>query len=149
MRAVYIPNEDWDYFYQGQAAQSGHGIPGFAGAAYQRGGGIGNFLGRLFRFILPVAKTAAKAVGKQALASGAEIVGDVARGRNFAESAKEHGRDALGALADKTGAYMKQKGSGRLGNRSKTIKGNKTLKRKRAHAGKQLYSLLRDVEIDR
>jgi hypothetical protein len=128
MRAVYIPREDWDSLYLHQATQSGHGIPGFEGVAFQRGGGLGNILGRLFRFVLPVAKKAAKAVGKQALTSGADILSDVVKGRNLKESAEEHGRAALENLAGK--AVTKMRGGGNVGKRPKSIKGGQTVKRK-------------------
>jgi hypothetical protein len=146
MRVVYLPAEDWDKFYFAQAGQSGHGIQGFEGTAYQRGNGLGNIFGRLIRFIMPVAKKAAKAVGKQALASGANILSDVVQGRNLKESAKEHGRAALGNLADKAAAKMR--GSGRLGTRSKTIKGGRTLKRKRRGRKRPYPSLVEDVEVN-
>jgi hypothetical protein len=143
MRVVYIPCEDWDSLYNSQAAHSGHGISGFEGVAYQRGGGIGNFLGRLFRFVLPVAKKAMKSVGKQALATGADILSDAVQGRNIKEAAKEHGRAAAGNLLNKAGNFMR--GNGRLGKRPKTIKGGRTVKRKR---GKKLANFLQDVEIN-
>ena len=46
MRIVYIPEREnvWEQYYGIQASQSGHGIPGFEGVAYQRGGGLGSFL---------------------------------------------------------------------------------------------------------
>ena len=145
MRVAYLPSEDWDRFYQ-----AGHGLPGFEGVAFQRGGGLGNFLGRLFRFVLPVAKRVGKAVGKQALTSGADILSDVVKGRNIKESAKEHGRVALGNLASKAGKYANQRGRGRLGNRPKTIKGVRTLKRKQPNSrrGAKRINLLRDVEVN-
>ena len=146
MHVTYLPSEDWDRFYQ-----SGHGLTGFEGVAFQRGGGLGNFLGRLFRFVLPVAKKVGKAVGKQALTSGADILDDVVKGRNIKESAKEHGRVALGNLSNKAGNYMRQKGRGRLGNRPKTIKGMQTLKRKQTYnrsRGAKRINLLRDVEVN-
>lgn len=118
MRVIYIPERDdvWEQYYNNQATQSGHGIAGFEGTAYQRGNGLGNFLGRIFRSVLPVIKSvgkrAAKTVGREALTAGANIVGDYTRGRNFGEAANEHGRNALLNIVDETAASLKQKGKG-------------------------------------
>ena len=134
MRAIYVPAEDWDNFFKDQAVKSGHGIPGFEGIPYQRGGGLGNFLGRLFRSVLPVLKKVGKAVGKQALATGADIMADVARGRNIKESAQEHGRAGLADLADKAGKNLR--GHGQLGTRARKKNTTKPIKRK-AKPGKK------------
>lgn len=50
----------------------------FIGAPHQRGhGGIGSFLAGLFRKVLPLLSRGAKAVGKEALRTGLNIVNDV------------------------------------------------------------------------
>ncbi|XP_063979913.1 uncharacterized protein LOC135163937 [Diachasmimorpha longicaudata] len=49
----------------------------FVGSPYQRGHGIGAFLGGLFRRILPYLGSAARAPGKEALNAGINVVGDV------------------------------------------------------------------------
>lgn len=49
----------------------------YKGAPYQRGHGIGSFLGGLFRTITPLLKSGAKAVGKEALKAGMNVLGDV------------------------------------------------------------------------
>ena len=136
-RKLYSPaEEDWDSFFEDQALQAGHGIPGFEGIPYQRGGGLGNFLGRLFRSVLPVLKKVGKAVGKQAVTTGADIMADVARGRNIKEAAEEHGRTGLAHLADSASRNLKR-GHGKLGSRkgkkitTKPINGKAKLKKPR------------------
>lgn len=132
MRVVYSPtNENWLELFADQVRQSGHGIQGFHGAAYQRGGGLGNFLGKLFRFILPVAKTVGKAVGKQALTTGVEIAGDLAQGENFKKSAKKRLRKGVGQLAAKGKKHIR--GHGQLGKRprKKSIKGGVNVKKRK------------------
>ncbi len=84
----------WRSYYLQQAQQTGHGAA-FAGVPYQRGGGLGSIFRGLFRAILPVAKSVGRAVGKQALRTGAAIASDVADGANFKESAKKHGREGV------------------------------------------------------
>ena len=141
MRVVYYPSENWDQFYAVQAKQSGHGIPGFQGIAYQRGAGLGNVLGRLFRFILPVAKKAAKAVGKQALIGAAGAAGDVLGGKNAKTSIKGRAKVAGANLANQLGKHL-QKGKGRKG----PVKRKQPAKKRR---GKYQKDIFKDVEIDR
>lgn len=144
MRVEYIPRENWDAFYSKQA---GHGLPGFEGSAFQRGGGLGNFLGRLFRFIIPVAKKVGKAVGKQALASGADFIGDVAQGKNPKKAVKKRTRQGVGILADQLGKNMK--GGSRAIKRPNTIKVNKRKqKNKNSVAVKRARNIFGDVKIN-
>lgn len=49
----------------------------FVGSPYQRGHGIGSFLGGLFRSVLPLLKLGAKAIGKEALRTGLHVIEDV------------------------------------------------------------------------
>lgn len=49
----------------------------FVGSPYQKGHGIGQFLGGLFRKALPFLKRGAKAVGREALRAGMHIIDDV------------------------------------------------------------------------
>jgi hypothetical protein len=56
----------------------------------------------------PVLKRAAKAVGKQALRTGADVVADIARGGDLAPSLQAHGREALATLAEKTSKRLKE-----------------------------------------
>ena len=127
-RANYIPEDDtvWLEYFLSQAMQVGHGgLGGFEGIPYQRGHGLGSFFARLFRSILPVAKrvgkSALKTVGKEALAMGANVAGDLARGKQFGESMEEHGRHSAGNLFDKASANIRKKkgqSGGSIGQRS-------------------------------
>jgi hypothetical protein len=76
VRCEYHPQqvEFWTDYYQQQ--QTGHGLPIFVGMPHQRGAGIGSFFRNLFRMAVPVLKRAAKAVGKQAVATGASVLAD-------------------------------------------------------------------------
>ena len=49
----------------------------FIGSPYQRGHGIGSFLGGLFRKILPFLNKGARAVEKEALRAGINMIEDV------------------------------------------------------------------------
>lgn len=69
------------------ANQAGSGIGAiYRGAPYQRGHGIGSFLGGIFRSILPLFKTGARAVGKEALRTGSNFLGDLVQNRPAKEA---------------------------------------------------------------
>ena len=122
-RSVYVPFNDkiWFDFYIEQAKQTGHGINGFEGLAYQRGHGLGSFFGRLFRSILPVAKkvgkAALKSVGKEALNLGANVASDWAQGSNIKDAFKQRGTQAGKNLAKKAATAMRNQSGGRIGKR--------------------------------
>lgn len=65
----------------GAVGKFNHFGPVYTGPAYQRGHGIGAFLGGLFRRILPFFGSAARAVGKEALNAGLNVMGDVVTNR--------------------------------------------------------------------
>ena len=128
-RIIYVPINDkvWQQYYQEQARQVGHGIFGYQGTQFQRGNGLGSFFGRLFRAILPVAKTvgksALKTVGKHALDFGTNVVGDLTEGQEFKETLKKRGLQAGKNVLQDFGQKINQSGKG-LGKRkvvSKTV----------------------------
>ena len=62
----------------GRGGRSGVGHI-YIGSPYKKGhGGIGSFLAGLFRTVLPLLSRGAKAVGKEALRTGANIMSDIA-----------------------------------------------------------------------
>src|SRR5436190_5371474 len=71
---------DYYSYYESQSG-GGNRVGGisrvFAGSSYQRGHGIDSFLEGLFRRILPYLYKGARAVGKEALRAGANIIEDV------------------------------------------------------------------------
>jgi hypothetical protein len=105
MRQQYQPRDAqfWQAFLQ-QEQQGG----GFIGQPYQRGAGIGSFFRSLFRMAAPVLKRAAKAVGKQVLKTGADVVVDVARGGDLAPTLEAHGREALASLAERSSKRIRE-----------------------------------------
>lgn len=110
MWVIYSPDdENWDAFFQ---AQIGGGYY-FEGIPYmQSGGGIGTILSTVMRFLLPIAKSVGREVGKEGLALGSRLLGEMAEGRNVQESIKREGRQSLGKLASKATSYL-QEGQGR------------------------------------
>ncbi|KAK6181832.1 hypothetical protein SNE40_009614 [Patella caerulea] len=67
-------------------SQTGDGFPIFMGSPYQKGYGLGSVLSSLFRVATPLLNSAAKTVGKKALTTGAEILGDVLHGKKLKTS---------------------------------------------------------------
>ena len=101
MRLQYTPKDArfWAEFLHHE--EVGGAIPGFVGLPYQRGAGIGSFFRSIFRMAAPVLKRAAKAVGKQALKTGANIIADVAKGGDLLPALEQHGKEAVANLAEK------------------------------------------------
>lgn len=83
--------EQYIKYYEDQA---GKGINVYRGAPYQKGHGIGSFLGGLFRSVLPLLKSGAKAVGREALRTGAHVLGDIVEHRPVRESFKNRINEA-------------------------------------------------------
>ncbi|KAJ8677117.1 hypothetical protein QAD02_012904 [Eretmocerus hayati] len=70
----------------------------------QRGSGIGGFLGGVYRRVLPILKTGSKAVGKEVMRAGYNVVSDIAHGkmplRNSIESRLRESGNALKRKAE-------------------------------------------------
>jgi len=76
-----MSNDPYTAYYRRQQIQTGGTISQvFHGAPYQRGHGVGSFLGGMFRTIAPLVKSGAKALGEEALRSGIGFLGDIAAG---------------------------------------------------------------------
>ena len=103
----------YDSYY---VSQVGAGIPVYHGGELQYGNGLGNLLGGLFRSAIPLLKKGAKALGKTALQTGADIVDDVRSGKNIKSSVKKRAREAgrnVGNKAVKVARRsLSQKGGG-------------------------------------
>lgn len=88
--------------------QQGAGIGRvYIGAPYQQGAGIGSFLGGVFRYVLPLLKRSAKAVGKEALQTGVNIMSDVGE-------RKTPFKEAFKARVRQSGENLQQKAKEKL-----------------------------------
>jgi hypothetical protein len=119
-----------------------------AGFRIQRGGGIGNFLGGLYRLVRPLFVKSARAIGREALNTGSSILSDIAT---------KSPHEKVGAIVRKrmqetvnrnmTGSGRKRKRARRQ-RRQKTIKKDRKGKRgqssRRARAVKRKKHLTRD-----
>ena len=68
--------------------QLGRGHPVFRGAPTQKGFGLGNILGGLFRTAMPLITQGAKTLGRQALRTGLGIAQDAMEGKNVKTAAR-------------------------------------------------------------
>ena len=101
-------------------AQAGGGFGQYyAGSSYQKGYGIGSWLGGLFRTVLPILRSGAVAVGREAARAGSHVLADVAVGDNFKESLNKHAGEAVGNLKRRA-ASAAQQGSGAIKRRKPT-----------------------------
>lgn len=108
----------YDQYYARQ--QRGEGdFPVYVGRTSQRGHGIGNIIGSLFRNILPVLKT----VAPLALRTGANIIEDVSGGKTWKESALK--QFPLPMSQSGSGIRRKRKRHTKLVKRIKRIKRRK------------------------
>lgn len=74
----------------------------YTGTPHQRGHGIGSFLGGLYRTVLPLFKTGMKAIGKETIRSGFNVLDDVTNNNmNFREAFKKRGNESLDNLKRK------------------------------------------------
>jgi len=85
--------------------------------------------------IKPAAKSALKAVGKQALATAGGYVGDLTSGANWKEAAEDRLREASNVLGDKLSANLTRMSGMGYGHGYGQLGGNKAL-----HNAVKLYS---------
>lgn len=88
-----------EYYAAQSGGSRGSGIPHvFVGSQYQRGHGIGSFLGGLFRRVLPYLIKGARAVGKEALRAGVNVFNDVANDTPLKSAVRTRLRESHGNL---------------------------------------------------
>jgi len=105
--------------YIGKNQFGGGNMPIFVGAKYQRGHGLGNILGGLFRsIILPFIKRNAPMMVNKAMKTGINMAGDVASGVPFKQSVKRRVPKALKEAVDEV---KFQSGSGALKSKHRRI----------------------------
>jgi hypothetical protein len=73
-----------DYYLR----QAGHGYPVHTGGRFQRGNGLGSIFGGLFKAAMPLLKSGAKTLDREALKTGLSIAGDVVQRKNLKQAAK-------------------------------------------------------------
>lgn len=87
----------------------------YAGAPFQHGAGIGSFLGGVYRYVLPLLKRSATAVGKEMLQTGLNIASDVGELKKpfkqaFKERMRQSGSNLQQKAKDNLDRFMKGDG---------------------------------------
>lgn len=134
-------------YYVSQAG-SGAGVI-YRGAIYQRGHGIGSFLGGLFRTIMPLLRSGAKTVGKEILKSSAGFLGDLAANAPIKESLRNRLVDAGNNLKRKAENKINEMGGSGVIKRRRLVKNKQKLS---VHSGvtsgkKKKTTLRREADI--
>jgi hypothetical protein len=96
-------------FFAGRLYQRGVGI----GVRRHSGDGMGDILRSIWRYLKPMATSAAKGVGKEAAVAGSRILSNLAQGASLKETMKTEGRQGVErALEAASQAIKQQEGSG-------------------------------------
>lgn len=103
-RNKYSADDIYTSYYLNQAGTGFGNV--YAGNAYQRGHGIGSFLGGLFRCVFPLLKSGTNAVGHELLKTGANIVSDIAKNGDLDAAIKIRGKETLDNLSRMAGERM-------------------------------------------
>lgn len=100
----------YDGYYSEQVGGGGRGVHNvFVGSRGQRGHGIGSFLAGLFRRALPLITKGARAVGKEAVRAGMNILEDVTENNmGF--------KDSLNRRMTESGIKLKRKATEKIHN---------------------------------
>lgn len=91
-------------YYINQAG-SGYGSV-YVSGIYQKGHGIGSFLGGLFRCVFPLLKSGSSAIGSELLKSGANLISDISRNEAPDVAFKKRGKEAVNNLSNLMGTKM-------------------------------------------
>ncbi|GBL63119.1 hypothetical protein AVEN_107143-1 [Araneus ventricosus] len=86
-------------FQEHYTNHKGSGIPYYEGVSFQKGYGLGGIFGRLFRAVLPFLVKGGKALGKEALITGTNVINDVFSGEDIKIAAKRRSKEAGKNLA--------------------------------------------------
>lgn len=120
--------------------QIGGGFPVFRGSDVQYGGGLGQILRSVGRFLLPIFAPVAASAATNFVKSAAD---NLSSGRSFGDSAKQSLRSTLATAVGDLGDNIKtriQSGHGRRKRKRKSTPGKKRVYKKRAKSTKRRSS---------
>lgn len=124
----------YQHYYSHQA---GSGIGSvYKGVPYQRGHGIGSFLGGLFRSVVPLLSSGFRSVGKEALNAGVGLLSDMMSSHPLEESLKSRFNDASTNLKRKADEKINSLMSGSGYKRIRKTR-NPVIVRKTLHGGRR------------
>jgi hypothetical protein len=100
----------------GRGGGGAFGYTAFAGMPYQRGAGVGAVFRTLMRYLVPIGKRVAGAVGREGLETGSRVLNQFLDGKDLKETMVHEGKAGLKNLLDKAAQNVdsakKQQGSG-------------------------------------
>lgn len=97
-------NDVYTTYYLNQAGSGFGGV--YTSGLYQKGHGIGSFLGGLFRCVFPLLKSGSSALGTELLKSGANIISDISRNEPMETVIKKRGKETINNLSKLVGDKM-------------------------------------------
>lgn len=101
-------NQTGGSFYVGRVFQRGSGF-GYYGR--QQGTGMGDVFRSVWRYLVPLAKSAGESIGAEGLETGKRIIENLAQGANLKETVLSEGKEGIAKLLHKAGSKL-QRGSG-------------------------------------
>lgn len=105
--------------------QAGSGVGHFySGPIYQRGYGVGSFLGGLFRSVLPILKKGSLALGRELVSCGTNVMNDIEDNVPADIAILKHGKQAVSNLKKKV---LNMSGGGYKGVKKPNAKQSRTV----------------------
>lgn len=100
----HTPEDIYTYYYLNQAGSGFSNV--YSGPVYQKGYGIGSFLGGLFRSLLPLLKNGTSVLGSELLKTGANIITDITHNEDPQNVIKRRGKETIDNLGKMVGNAM-------------------------------------------
>lgn len=97
-------NDAYTEYYLNQAGSGFGGI--YTSGVYQKGHGIGSFLGGLFRCVMPLLKSGTSTLGTELLKTGANIISDISKNEPVEKTIKKRGKETINNLSKLVGDKM-------------------------------------------
>lgn len=95
-----VKKQNYDIYTEYYLNQAGSGFSNvYSAPIYQKGYGIGSFLGGLFRTVLPILKKGATVLGSECLNSGKNIISDIVSNQDPEIVIKKRGKEAIHNLS--------------------------------------------------
>lgn len=89
-----------DVYTEYYLTQAGSGFGGvYTSGLYQKGHGIGSFLGGLFRCVFALLKSGSSALGSELLKSGVNIISDIGKNETVESTIKKRGKETINNLS--------------------------------------------------
>lgn len=141
MLVLYNPESSESFYRDYYGQQKGNGLAVFRGATIQKGRGIGSLFSSILRGAMPLLKSGAKAVGKQLMSSGANVVNDLLDGKELKSSAVQNfsvgGKKLLSSFTNNLSQATKQRVNRKRKVAAKSVK--KGNKRKRTNKPTNIF----------